>query len=65
MHISPHTTLNHSQQLYRRLGGRNGAVAPALGIKCTTAEIRAINEVRTLNRNDLHRLWLPNHIVAA
>ena len=30
----------------RRLGGRNGPVAPALGIKCTTAEIRAINEAR-------------------
>jgi len=33
------------EQSSRRLGGRNGPVAPALGIKCTTAEIRAINEV--------------------
>jgi len=33
------------EQSFRRLGGRNGPVAPALGIKCTTAEIRAINEV--------------------
>jgi len=29
----------------RRLGGREKQVVPALGIKCTTAEIRAINEV--------------------
>ena len=29
----------------RRLGGRGGAVAPAMGIKCTTAEIRLVNEV--------------------
>ena len=38
--------LNFPLSPTRRLGGREGLVAPALGIKCTTAEMRIVNEVR-------------------
>ena len=33
------------EYVIERLGGRDGRVAPALGIKCSTAELKILNEM--------------------
>ena len=39
------STTSGQEYVIQRLGGREGRISPALGIKCSTAELKILNEM--------------------